>query len=792
MYDTDQIKLIADCREIATALGIPKHSNGRYIATWRGGDGGNVQIDKDQWYDHKAKEGGDVIRLVETVRDEPFIMSVRWLAELLHIEPTTPPRQHHKPTRYDELTAEGYVETARYEYTDENGNTIQFVIRLEHPERKKEFLQCDSGGKWSVKHVTPVLYNLPVISKSAWAVIVEGEKDADTLRMWSIPATTNAGGAEKWQDSFSSALYGKDVVLIPDNDSTGQLHMDKIGKSLLGKAKSIRVLHLSQLHKGDVTDWVEKEGGTQAKFMQQIKKAELWVPPQDSEMMLAEAKEANSRPFSNYTEHEIVTPGKKGPAVHKIPRSINDMIEDVHMRFLDFPRKIGPETLFDHDRDTGEIHYITGTDRLFAWMQLKSKKPVKWAQGEGFATKGEFKEALIQNARRYESVSSVPDYPRRDDVYYSHETLPDPSPGHAVFEGLLNMFAPANESFRILLAAMFSAPIYHADGVNNPLWIIDSEDGAGTGKTTIAQAVATLYGCPPIQVSPMTLKYKYEDVVKSMLSASGRERRVFLLDNVTGSFKSDEMSGLVTMPYITGKAPYGRGEESRPNNLLYMITANSASIDNDLTSRAFFIFVKRADVTPEWKQSLLHYIGRNRLQIFADMLDRIKRGPDYGQPCQTRFPEFESTILQKQCKTLAEFKGVYSTLSQAREEANTEEELAHQIAEIFEQRIGDVLGITSPSKSRVFIPSKSVNMWLKHELDMAVRSESDYIQKVRDLSKNTLLRCIDSKIQRFPHHPVGGIRRTSGAMWIGENYDPESGITYVLKYENKSLQAVQM
>lgn len=792
MYDIDQIKQAADCREIAQTLGIPKHNNGRYIATWRGGDGGNVHMEKDQWYDHKAKEGGDVIRLVETVRKEPFILAVKWLAETLHIDPIKPLKSHYKPTRYQELLDQGYKEIIRYKYTDEGGTVIQYVVRMEHPVLKKEFLQCDASGKWTVKHIEPVLYNLPNISRSSWVILVEGEKDVDTLNGWGLPGTTNPGGAEKWGDGFSSSLAGKDVVMIPDNDVSGRNHMDKIGESLQGKAKSIRILTcLSKKEKGDVTEWATNEGGTAEKLIEKIKSAPAWKKPDDEDAQLSLAKEANETSLSNYIEEKIPTPGKSGkPTIHKHPRAVDEVIDETQIRFLGFPRKVGDETLFDHDRDTGEIRYINTTDSLFAWMQLKSKKPIKWSKGDGFLTKGEFRESLVQTARRYESVAKVPDYPRRDDVYYAHPKLPDPSPGHEVFEGLLDKFFPANPSYRVLISAMLCAPLFYRDGIDNPLWIIDSEDGGGTGKSTTANIAAELYGSQAMQVTPYDLNRKYDEIVKRLLSTSGRERRVFLVDNVVGTFRSSELSSLITSPYITGRASYGKGEESRPNNLMYVVTANSANIDNDITIRAFFIYVKRSPgVDERWKSDLLTYVRRNRLQLFADMLDKIKRGEDYNEPTRTRFPEFEKEILQKMCGSLAELKAVYSTLEQDREDANIEEDLAHQIGEVFESKIQEVGGVPSPHSCRVFIPSKSVAVWLKRELDYDARSDSEYVQKVRDLAKNNLLKCVDRKINRFPHRSIGSVKRSSGVMWIGADYNDATGKTYVLRYENRELSA---
>ena len=774
MYDKEQIKIAADCRSIAEALGVPKHGNGRYVASWRNGSGGNVEINREEWYDHKDKEGGDAIRLVETIRGEPFIMAIRWLGEHLGLVPTDPPRVPKRATRYDALIDMGYIEARRYEYTDEAGEPIQYVIRMEHPEKKKEFLQCDPAGKFSVKHIEPVLYNLPQISKSKWAVVVEGEKDANTLIMWGVPATTNAGGAEKWDESFSKALYGKDVILVPDNDSAGKHHMDLIGKQIIGKAKSVRCVTLSTLPKGDVTDWVDQEGGSYDAFMSVVKAADFWQEPEDDELALATAKEANKTSFSNYIEREDIIEGGKitKKKTVKEPRTQRVMISDVHQRFLDFPRKVGEYTLFDHNRDTGQIHYIKKPDELFAWMQETSNNHVKWAAGDSMVTKNEFFCNLQAQSKRYESVSMVPDFPKRDDVYYAYPSLPPPSSNHKIFNGLIDHFSPANDGFRTLLKALFCAPIYFRPGILRPMWVIDSEDGAGTGKTTIAECVAKLYDAPPIQAGRKSFQFGMEEVTKRMLSTNGRKARVFLMDNLTRKFASDELASLITMDEVTGKAPYGLGEEQRPNNITVILTSNSADLDHDLTSRAFFVFVKRPTMDPVWKQSLINYIKVHRLQIFADILDLLKMRLKFDVPPLGRFPEFEEEILKPICGTEEEWLKVCDCLKVSKDQANSEAEEGGLIHEVICDKLETlVTSLQDIHKMKIFIPSeKFLTPWLMKEMEYDGDARSNVPHKVRNIIKNGLLKEMSQNPVRFPSNRKD-IRKQNGVMWVGECWE---------------------
>ena len=789
MYDKEALKDRANCIEIAKHLGIPQSSNGRYIAVWRGGTNGNVQIDEKHWWDHKEDKGGDVFELVCAMNRTHFMESCRIIADFYGMKPVRPLRVPQGKTRYDLLLADGYEEIKRYAYTDKDGNPIHYVVRMEHPEKKKEFLQGDTNGKWTVKHLDLVLYNLPRIKDSSWVLVVEGEKDADTLISWGLPATTNCGGAKSWEDRFSDVLAGKDVILLPDNDEVGLAHMDAIGKSLKGKAREIRTLTVSELPKGDVTDWVEKEGGDKGRFLAMAKVAMQWTAPDDHTVELAMAKEANRKPFGNFVSSFEQTPNQKKPTIEKTARSLNEMVEDAHIRLLGFPRRIGESSLFDHDRDTKEIIYLDSTQKLWAWMHNKMKIPVRWTRGDAMVTKGEFYEGLIMGAKKYESISGVPDWPRRSDVYYHHSELPPPTEGHTAFEKLLDFYKPENHYYRVLLKSLFCAPMFYKRGVERPMWIIDSHEGAGSGKSSLAEAVSNLYSTSPIRVAVPELEQS-DRLIKRMMSTEGRNAKVFLLDNVTGNFKSPFLSGLVTAPTITGMAPYGRGEEIRVNNLTYIVTANSASVDNDIGIRSFYIYLSKPDYNAEWKSQMNAYIDQNRLQIFADIIDLLSNSKVIPVPASTRFPEFEQEILQKCCKNESELKSVQAVILEAREESNNEEELAMQIEEVLAERIADIHD--TPKYHQFFIPTKTVWMWLKDGMEGSFKDDSDAIQKVRDFSKNRLLHSILPKPDRFPHHETNGVKKRKGVMWQGSDYDPAHSKRYVVVYKDRVNTPVEV
>jgi len=146
-----------------------------------------------------------------------------------------------------------------YDYTDADGNLIHQTVRM----NPKKFWQRRPGENdeewiWNLDGIDTVLYNLPKVIKASEVLIVEGEKDVDNLAELGFIATTCPMGAKAWRPEYNESLKGKDIVLIPDNDIPGREHIAKIGASLKGMVKSLKLLELPGLPSkgGDVSDFI--------------------------------------------------------------------------------------------------------------------------------------------------------------------------------------------------------------------------------------------------------------------------------------------------------------------------------------------------------------------------------------------------------------------------------------------------------------------------------------------------------------------------------------------------------
>jgi len=148
---------------------------------------------------------------------------------------------------------------AIYHYTDANGKPFE-VVRT----KPKGFYQRRPNSKGgyinNLNGIVPTLYHQDKLSKAIEhnepIYLVEGEKDVDKLWRLGFVSSCNPMGAGKWRDSYSEALRGADLIIIPDSDKPGRGHAYHVAKSCYGAAGRIRMLELPDGSK-DFSDWLD-------------------------------------------------------------------------------------------------------------------------------------------------------------------------------------------------------------------------------------------------------------------------------------------------------------------------------------------------------------------------------------------------------------------------------------------------------------------------------------------------------------------------------------------------------
>jgi AAA domain len=165
---------------------------------------------------------------------------------------------------------------AVYPYTDEKDGLLFQVVRYEPKGFRQRRPDGKGGWHWNLNGVRRVLYRLPELLAADEVLVVEGEKDVEAGRSRGLVATCNPGGAGKWRDGYSEALYGRRVTIVADADAPGRAHAQRIAAALAGKVESLKVLELPGAK--DLAEWID-HGGARGDLLELLRKAPEWESP---------------------------------------------------------------------------------------------------------------------------------------------------------------------------------------------------------------------------------------------------------------------------------------------------------------------------------------------------------------------------------------------------------------------------------------------------------------------------------------------------------------------------------
>lgn len=177
---------------------------------------------------------------------------------------------------------------AEYIYRDSvSKQPILKKVKMREPDGGKfcYWMQPGKDGNWIKGRggVDPPLYTGDH-ELGAGVLLVEGEKDVDTVQSLGLSAASLPDGASsKWRDQYGKALEGRAVFIIQDNDAPGKAFAQRIAGNLHDIASNIKVLDLTRIwpglpEKGDTTDLFHHLGadGTKAAIKQLIKETPDW------------------------------------------------------------------------------------------------------------------------------------------------------------------------------------------------------------------------------------------------------------------------------------------------------------------------------------------------------------------------------------------------------------------------------------------------------------------------------------------------------------------------------------
>ena len=234
----------------------------------RWGQHGSFSVDlrKGTWFCHESNTGGGVIDLVRI--NEPASLN-GGISQVLQEKFGIAPQQEKA------LTPAKYL-AKQYDYYDSDG-VLRYQVQRFEPKTFRQRRPDDKGGwLYNLQGVEALPYNLVgmIQNPDAPIFIVEGEKCAERLNQLGLVATTNHGGSKNWKPELNQYFKGRNVIVLPDNDTAGKAHADVVISQLYGTANAIKRVDLPGDDKDDVVDWLFKGGDVRQ--LQELVKA---TPP---------------------------------------------------------------------------------------------------------------------------------------------------------------------------------------------------------------------------------------------------------------------------------------------------------------------------------------------------------------------------------------------------------------------------------------------------------------------------------------------------------------------------------
>ena len=256
---------VCDIKQVVELLNMRPSKTSQYEL--RFGKRGSLSVDlkNNVWFDHEHMVGGGILDLVV-----------------------------HHGSAHDKKSAAKFLSENGLIANTDSAPKAQAVLRshiyrneLGEPIRKATKYQdaswCQHGcfdGAWkpTVKGLPNIPYQLEELHSDhsdRLVFIFEGEKDVDRAFAYGLLATCNAAGAGNWKPELNKYLMNRKVCIVPDNDTAGLDHADKVLGCLMADGIDAFTMtsHLPILPaKGDFSDWMDLQGDNVNAFLELVQR----------------------------------------------------------------------------------------------------------------------------------------------------------------------------------------------------------------------------------------------------------------------------------------------------------------------------------------------------------------------------------------------------------------------------------------------------------------------------------------------------------------------------------------
>ncbi len=640
---------------------------------WRGpcplhngqGDNFAVKGETGEWYCHsQCQRGGSMVDLEMSLSGDDFKHAAAEVDRIVGRQPAANRR---------------VVKT--YDYEDDHGEVLFQVVRYEPKEFRQRKPDGRGGWIWKTKGVRRVLYRHSKLKDAETVIVVEGEKDVESLEKLGFVATCNPGGAGKWRQEYSEILAGKHVIIFPDNDPPGKEHAHQVLGTLIGKVPEIR---LAVVGKGkDVTEWIGV-GATREIIEAAISAAPVMTasgagtgPAEPRSYPESESSETESllpdiivnnrqlRELSrecidalvrkNNPPHLFVRGGRLVDLRHlDSSRTVITDLTDVHVRGL-MARTASFFVMTESGRNNAPPPLYVAKDILsirdlvdkFPVLEGITEVPVLRADGTILTQPGYDPISKLYYSPATDLViPSIPVYPTSDDVRRALAVIDSAMADFPfVYDvGVDGRYVlPKNRDYAEVvfsaskanaLATMLNQLVRTALDGPTPLSIVDAP-AAGTGKTLFAEIVsliatgraATLFSAP-----------RDEDEARKQITSYLREGvGVIVIDNVRDRLESAQLAKALTAVTWADRILGQSQTVVLPVRCTWICTGNNVAVAGDLPRRCYWIRMDARTPSPHLRsgfrhQNLRRWVTKNRGHLVAALLTLARSWFASGKP----------------------------------------------------------------------------------------------------------------------------------------------------------------
>lgn len=496
------------------------------------------------------------------------------------------------------------------------------------------------------------------------------------------------------------------------------------------------------------SDWEAAVVTRQREMIAARKEAEAQVKEAEIEAL----KARNKAPISNFIRDYDLN----GDEI-RYRKDLPTILEEVRARTGGWPRLM--DTVLFAPQDMGPV-FLEKSGELFSWLELETGT-VEWTGRDvlvdsGGAVQAVNKEQMffglrqsMEDDHRYKTVETIPHVPRVDGAYYFDRPLPKAT--GATLKRFVDLFNPASPEDRCLIKAAILTGMWGGAPGKRPAFVITSDYGRGSGKSSTATAIAQVYG----GAIGIRADDGWNNLQARLLDPSTVTKRYVLVDNLKNSLSSAEFEAMITEPVINGKRMYV-GDGERVNLLTWFFTANTPSLSNDLASRSVVIKVGEADHSIDFEAEVEEILTVHKEELLADIVAELQ-APPKGHVINhyDRWQAWQRAILSRfeNADDLARL--IIERRGDVDDDAATAEMWADAIQELLREH-GH-----GPLTCKVVIPSMQiVDLARKVEQDRTITSRQAW-DLLRDVIGVGVM-----KSARRVKHPYRGL------LWIGPDSEP--------------------